>query len=382
MGGVRRFLVPAVVVGLGAAGCAGSGSGGEARTRASSSAVPTASTVTGGFPRCDDVPDVEAPADWYDDTPVYVANEQPVAEVRDWADDQPGFVSVGVDRSHNGWIWAAFTEQVEQRQRDLEERFPGVGVVAVEAEHSNEELAALQERVNAVLMSHGSGYFSTGYGNAKHILMVNLGVLSDERLAALEEFRGEPICVEGGDPADVVPEGPQPEGGEGWRLLGDDLVGSVYRTGVATTAEQYVQLWADAGLTGPVPDVDFETEVVVWFGAVYGGSCPIRLDGVIVDADRALVHGEIVIPGNAVGCTADARPHSYVVAIDRSTLPVGPFAIQLDAEDPPAGAPEERTLVDADLSTPGAVATPDQIGPDPSLLDGLPAPPDPTEPGG
>ncbi len=60
------------------------------------------------------------------------------------------------------------------------------------------------------------------------------------------------------------------------------------------------------------------------------------------------------------------HPRAYVVAVDRATLPTGPFAIQLSAEDPPSGAPEERIRVDADLSIPGAVAAADDIGNDPA----------------
>jgi hypothetical protein len=55
------------------------------------------------------------------------------------------------------------------------------------------------------------------------------------------------------------------------------------------------------------------------------------------------------------------------VALERSKLPDGPFAIQLGADDPPRGVPEERTLVDVDLSQPGAVAGPGDVHGDPSL---------------
>jgi hypothetical protein len=246
--------------------------------------------------------------------------------------------------------------------------FPDVGVVAIAVEHTDEELAALQDRVGEALEPHGWSV-GIGSGNAKHLVTVNLGVLSEERLAALDDFRGEPICVEGLDPSEAVADGPQLQSGEGWRLLGEDLVGTAYRTGVATDAEQYAELWSLSALEGSAPDVDFETEIVVWFGAVYGSSCPIRLDDVVIDTDRTLLYGDFVFPGNPAVCTSDARPHSYVVAIERSALPAGPFSIQLDGEDPPRGAPEERTVVSADLSTPGAVATADQIGPDPALHD-------------
>jgi hypothetical protein len=194
---------------------------------------------------------------------------------------------------------------------------------------------------------------------------------ADPRLvAALATVADERICLE--DAGVPVPEGPQPTGGDGWRLLGDELVGDVYRTGIATDDEQYAALWSRAGMTAPRPAVDFETEVVIWFGAVYGSSCPIRVDDVVVDLEHrpVLVYPLSVVPGgDDEGCTADANPHAFVVAIERGRLPAGPFAIQLGPEDPPAGVPEERTLVDTDLSSPGAVATAEQVGPDPALIE-------------
>jgi hypothetical protein len=228
-------------------------------------------------------------------------------------------------------------------------------------------LESLQERVNEVVRVEGWNA-AVGSGNAKWIVTVDLGVLSEDRLAALEPFAGEPICVAGQDPADAVADGPQSEGGDGWRLLGEDLTGQAYRTGIATDAEQYAELWVTAGLGGTPPEVDFNSEVVIWFGAVFGSSCPIRLDGVVVDADRALLYADLVVPGNPAACTGDANPHSFVVAVERAALPAGPFAVQLRSEDPPSGVPEERTLVDADLTSPASVATDEQIGPDPDLM--------------
>ncbi len=153
---------------------------------------------------------------------------------------------------------------------------------------------------------------------------------------------------------------------DGWRLLGHAPgVGEAYRTAVATTDDQLATLWAASALPGAAPAVDWQDEIVVWFGAVYSSSCPVRLDGVIVDG--ATLHADVVVPGAGpeTACTADANPHSFVVAVDRAVLPTGPFVVQLDADDPPPGAPEERTMVDADLSAPGSQATDDQLHADP-----------------
>lgn len=161
--------------------------------------------------------------------------------------------------------------------------------------------------------------------------------------------------------------------GDGWRLLADELTGDAYRTGIATDREQYARLWADVGMASEAPSVDFTDEIVVWFGAVYGSSCPIRLDDVVlgeimISDDRPVIHSVTVEVDKPTACNDDANPHAFMVAIERSSLPAGPFALQLAETDPPIGVPEERTLVDADLSKPSAVAGRDDIGPDPQLI--------------
>lgn len=85
--------------------------------------------------------------------------------------------------------------------------------------------------------------------------------------------------------------------------------------------------------------------------------CPVRLDGVVVGGTT--LHGQIVVPGSVPDSarTADANPHSFVVAVERSLLPAGPFVVQLNATDPPVGAPMEGTAVDVDLSGPGSTAS-------------------------
>jgi hypothetical protein len=150
--------------------------------------------------------------------------------------------------------------------------------------------------------------------------------------------------------------------------LASEKVGEAYRTGIAADPEAYTALWGRIGLTDEPPPVDFQTEVVVWLGAVYGSSCPeIRLDAVVSDVERRLVHGTIVLPSIYNACTADANPHAFLVAIDRSKLPAPPFGIQLDAEDPPAGAPEERTIVETDLREPGSTPGSGEVHFDPNL---------------
>src|SRR5690606_15444201 len=64
------------------------------------------------LPRCDQVHEVSAPQAWYGDEPVYVGNEMPTEAVRAWAQQQPGFQDLWIDRDHNGWIAVGFTRDV------------------------------------------------------------------------------------------------------------------------------------------------------------------------------------------------------------------------------------------------------------------------------
>ena len=316
------------------------------------------SPALAGVPSCADVPIVEAPAERYADAPIYVGNEMPVEAVHAWASRQPGFEGIWIDRAHLGWITVAFSRDADARQADLEEQFPGDGVVTVEVEWTNAELEALARRAVDELGSELG--ISAGVLPNYGVVNIGLGVLSPERLAAVaRHFAGERVCVEGIDPAELPPAGPQPLEGEGWRLVADERTGMPYRTGIAWDAESLRTLWTDASLTGEAPKIDFDAHVVIWFGAVYSGSCPnIRLDDVAVDAARAVVHAVIVSLDAANACTADANPRAFVVTLERRRLPAPPFTVQLGAN---GGLAEERTIVDADLRPPASTAARGQV---------------------
>jgi hypothetical protein len=333
------------------------------------SPAPTAA-VLGAIPLCDEVANLSAPTEYYRDAPIYVGNEMEPAleQIRAWARRQPGFQEIWIDRQHQGWITVAFSVDAEARQADLEMGWPGVGVVAVGVDWTMAELEDLQRRVGAAFRDQGTS-FGAGQLVTKGVVSIYFPYLEPELVAlANQVFARERVCLEGADPALAPIEGPQPLAGDGWRLLADqDETGFSYRTGIAYDDTSYEALWAQARLNGDRPSVDFQSEVVIWFGAVHGSSCPrLRLDGVVVDAARSLVHADITSLDAGV-CTADAIAHVYVVALQRDRLPAGPFAIQLGADDPPGGAPEERTVVDVDLSAPGAVASPGDIHGDPGL---------------
>lgn len=356
----RRIAITLLAIGSGIAAC------GEPPN--ASSQAPAGEVVPQPIPRCADVPRLSAPAGAYRDTPIYVGNEMPVEAVRDWAIGQPGYEEIWIDREHNGWVAVAFSRDAAARQQDLEREFPGVGVVAIPVDWSTVELEALQARVHEVLppdVAGGSGTLVT-----QGVVSIWAGVLTPERVALIEaEFSGERVCLEGMDPADAPAPGPQQPAGIGWRLLATEPTGSAYRTGIAWDAASLEEVWAASGVSAPIPAVDFGADVVIWFGAVYGSSCPdLRLDDVVVDGARRIVHADLVLVGAPMSCTSDANPRAFLVAVQRWALPAPTFAIQLTAEDPPGGVPEERTLVEADLRVPGSVAAPGQVHADPDLM--------------
>lgn len=353
---MRGALAAATVVAILMAACGGTGPGAGAGAGATGDDL---------LPRCDDLTEVVPPADVVADGPVYVGNEQPIEEVRAWAEPRPGFAEIWIDRDRNGWLVVGFSEQVEQARAEAAERFGNAGVAVVEVERGLAELLALQEEVHerSPLVQGSSANVRLGR------VELHLAHLTEEAHTTLsEEFDGEPVCVSGGDPADAPPEGPQPQAGDGWRLLATDKgAAPPFSTGVATTPEQVRRELGAAGVGTADVEIDLDQEVLVWFGAPFGSSCDdLRFDGVVVggEPDDPRLYAEVVDTSGAMACTSDlAGGWAFVVAVDRDLLPSGPFTVQLDASGPPAGAPEEATFVDADLSTPGATASDDQLGP-------------------
>lgn len=160
--------------------------------------------------------------------------------------------------------------------------------------------------------------------------------------------------------------------GAGWRLLGDLRDGGEPgRTEVATTDAQLDRVWGEAGHSGPAPEVDWDSEIVIWFGAIWSSGREIRLTEIVVDGDVLYPTTPTLKPD--LGGPADARPHALVLAIDRSILPsVVPFNVQLNAETSGYGWPQERTVVEVDLREARATATDEQLHDDADLTPVVP----------
>jgi hypothetical protein len=318
---------------------------------------------------CGDIEPIRAAPEAYRDSPVYVGNDQPM-EVMRWAREQPGYEGVWIDRENLGWVTLAFSQDADARQAELEERFPGAGVVAVAVEHTSAELRKLQRR--AVRELKGSlDSFGVSDDVVRNVVGIDVPYLTADVVAELEQrFAGEPVCVDGADAADQPAPGPQPTAGDGWRLVGHrEGRGRVYRTGIATDAPSYRRLWQQAGMKGDPPEVDLVDHVVLWFAEAHGSSCPDRrLDDVTVDVEAGLVYPLLVNPRADLACTDDiAGAWQFLVEFERSRLPAGPFMLQLGPNDSPPGAPKERTVVEIDLSPPGTAAGEGDIHLDPTI---------------
>ncbi|MEP7115281.1 MAG: hypothetical protein ABI862_18610 [Ilumatobacteraceae bacterium] len=108
--------------------------------------------------------------------------------------------------------------------------------------------------------------------------------------------------------------------------------GEAYSVDAAVNPTEYKSLWASLALGGHPPTVDFATEIVIHFGAVFSGSCPeIRLDGVNFDLDRLLVTAAVIQLGGNRECTADANSLVPVPAF-KQLVPAPGYAVVSIAE--------------------------------------------------
>jgi hypothetical protein len=163
---------------------------------------------------------------------------------------------------------------------------------------------------------------------------------------------------------------PQPQSGAGWRLLRVDNTGEPPRQatdpatlaersalrGIATSNAQFAVVWGNARR----PEVDFETEIVLSFTALYLGGCPIRLSDVIFDEDQRMVYPHLIRRTRTLGCNDSANYETYMVAVERSALPKAPFNVQA-SDDPSAVDDGDGVTVTADLRRLGSTVSPEQM---------------------
>jgi hypothetical protein len=251
------------------------------------------------------------------------------------------FAGLWTDQSAHGRITVAFTADVDARRRELDALLgDGVPHAVVVGRTSRAELRRLSDEFGD--WNRDGKVLADGWGGKDDIgvLEIDLYVRDEPSVRAVaDRFEGRPICIEGADPKDIIPDGPQPIEGDGWRLLADAATkGEPYSVSAAQDQAAYEQLWVKLRLDGEPPAVDFDRELVLHFGPAVSGSCAhIRLDGIVVDDEHGIVYPQVVRPGvQPRACTSDARPHTYLVAMQRDSLPED-FTLRVNKEVPPNG---------------------------------------------
>jgi len=267
--------------------------GSPAPTAASSttltSAVPSVVSGASGLPRCEAVGYPTAPDGWYTDSPIYVGNEMPIDEVQALASGLAGYENIWIDRQHNGWITVGFVDaDVTAHQASLADRFPDVGVVAVDMPYTRYELNRVRQRIAQALPDDMD---AANIDDVAGVVVVWVGSLTAERVATAEEAVGKgPVCLDGLDPATNPEPGPQPEGGDGWTYLAavDSMVRD--RPSVVADAGSLLELWEQLYAVGRPPLVDFDSGIVVGFSVLHSSACPeTRFDDVVVEG-LSLIH--------------------------------------------------------------------------------------------
>ncbi len=135
-----------------------------------------------------------------------------------------------------------------------------------------------------------------------------------------------------------------------WRELASDvwLAEEPFAARAATNQAQLDALWQDLGMTTPAPAVDFDQELVLFFGMSGSSTCPERLEGLVVDFESATVHGRWAAQDPNVPCTDDLQAQGLLLAVPRADLPQVPFLFSLRADPICADCPDrpDQTLVD------------------------------------
>jgi hypothetical protein len=317
--GIRRILCALVSVALLVACGDPSSVGSDPSTQV---AAPTDSVRL-----CTDAPFIGSPGNQ--------PPEDAVSAVTQWVDMHPElFAGMWWDSRAGEFVFT--TIDIDESSTLIEQELPGDLSYRIESvARSASQLGLLQQRVPT--LAEDGIEAGSGIRVWDALVEIDLPILDEPSLAVVRrvfEDDLDAICVTGADPATVPPDGPQPTSGSGWRLLADQLQRGVpYSVDAAVNAAEYESLWASLALDGDRPPVDFATEIVIHFGAVYSGSCPeIRLDGVTFDLDRSLVTAAVVQLGGNRACTADANSRAYLVAVDKAQLPPLPFTVSLQPD--------------------------------------------------
>lgn len=246
-----------------------------------------------------------------------------------------------IDHTTNS-VTVSFTADVDRRRAEIQARIPGVRVIA--ANRTEAQLAEMQNKLTAELTARnlgaGSGvYIQAGGG----VVGLVLFVLDEPSVRAVATF-ADPrlVCLDGPEPSQIPPPGPQRPAGPGWRLLGAEPVDVAFQA--ITDPATFAATWAVLAPGRPAPEVDLATTVVFALPTsgrgVTAEPCGSRFDG--FTAGVGTIRFEIPTPGGAPVCDAVGRSGSYLVAVDRAALPTG--AVTAEIHRVPSG-PAAATIV-------------------------------------
>gem|GEM_PF-5111199 len=132
-------------------------------------------------------------------------------------------------------------------------------------------------------------------------------------------------------------------------LLDGAAVGPTWEVALATSADELDALTTklfgeiDFDLNLESIDADFAEEVVFAFHVPRSGSCPLApLEGLAFDEiDSRLYPVVSMAEPIPESCTADANPHTIMVAVRRADLPMESFHVWVRGEDPPSCCTED-----------------------------------------
>jgi hypothetical protein len=235
------------------------------------------------------------------------------------------FAGVYIDRENGAQLVARFTANLERHQAELDRLTGAPGLVLVRrARFTEQELLDIQGAITDAqheLAAEGIELMGVGSGGIENAVTVSAKSNDPGAEQRLKAF---------GPPGSILVElfplpGPwhQTPDGPGWRLVDVHRTSLAYTVGVARTADELAAELERHGIEGEPPEWDPTSEVMAFLSEGIGSSCPeVRIDGVVIDAERRLVFGEFSDPLAPRGCTADlAGGQTFVVALQRAALP-------------------------------------------------------------
>ncbi len=77
----------------------------------------------------------------------------------------------------------------------------------------------------------------------------------------------------------------------------------------------YEDSWKEFQLEGSIPEIDFETNDVLFVGMTESNSCPYILDSLKTNIEKSQI--SITFEPLDDVCTADLSPRNFVIAIDK-----------------------------------------------------------------